>query len=245
VADRGKVGVSPVGLPGSAVVGRGGQVAVNANGTFESGHLLEVDGSFRVDPASGQAIVGDDPGTFGRGKLFVSSNGTLSGTGTVFARLVLAGGASGFTGHVKPGNSPGTLTIAGDFEQQAGGVLDVQIAGPAPGQFDVLAITGDADAGIVGNATIGGDLSLEFLDGFAPHAGDRFDFLTATGALTGQFQHVDVRGLAPGFQFDLKPEDGRYRLIALSDGVAVPEPGAGSLLLLTSGVLLRRRRSEK
>jgi hypothetical protein len=226
---------------GAAVVGGSGQVAVNANSDFDSRQSLQVDGIFRVDPATGRAIVGDDPGNLGRGKLFVTPNGTLSGTGTICGRLVLAGGASGFGGEILPGNSPGTLTVAGDFEQHAGGLLGIQIAGTAPRQFDVLAITGDPDAGIIGNATIGGDLSLEFLDGFAPHTGDRFDFLTATGALTGQFQHVDVRGLAPGFQFDLKVEDGRYALVALSDGVVVPEPAAG-LLLLTPGALLRRRR---
>jgi T5SS/PEP-CTERM-associated repeat protein len=242
VGQRSKVSIAPAGLPGTAVVGTHGAISVNANGTFSSDHFLQVDGTFTVDATSGLAIVGDDPGTFGRGKLFVSSNGTLSGTGTIFGRLVLAGGAIGFTGHVQPGHSPGTLTIAGDFEQQAGGVLDIQIAGTTPGAFDVLSIRGDAGAGVAGNATIGGDLSLEFLDGFAPRAGDRFDFLTATGSLTGQFEHVEVLNLAPGFQFDLRNEGGHLAMVALNDAVSVPEPAASGLLILSVLALPRRRR---
>jgi hypothetical protein len=192
---------------------------------------------------TGLAIVGDDPATPGRGALFVTPNGTLSGTGTIFGHVVLLGGNDAFTGEVLPGNSPGTLTIAGDFEQQAGGALGIQIAGTAAGQFDVLKIIADPDEGLTGDASIAGDLRLEFLDGFAPRAGDRFDFLTASGSLTGRFAHVDVSGLAPGFQFDLRNEDGRFTMVALNDGVAVPEPGAAAvLLLLGPAMLLRRRR---
>jgi T5SS/PEP-CTERM-associated repeat protein len=241
LVDRVFVNVTPAGRQGAAVVGSSGQIAVRSNATFLSDHSLRVDGIFSVNPVTGQAIIGDSLGSFGRGQIFVTAGGTLSGTGTIFGRLAM-GGNIAFTGDLEPGNSPGTLTIAGEFEQQPFGVLHIQVAGTAPGQFDVLAVTADPDAGLTGNATIGGDLSLEFLDGFAPHAGDRFDFLTATGLLTGQFQHVDVQGLAPGFQFDLRIENGHYALVALNDGVAVPEPAGLAVLLLTGAMLLGRGR---
>jgi len=241
VGGGGLVAVSPAQIPGSAVVGTHGTVSVNANGMFTSDHLLQVDGTFSVNGASGQAIVGDDPGNLPRGRMFIRGNGTLSGTGTIFANVSLGGNVA-FRGHIGPAHSPGTLTIAGEFEEQAEGVLDIEIAGTAPGQFDVLKVDADPATGLLGNATIGGDLTLTFLDGFAPRAGDRFDFLTAAGALTGQFQHVEVFNLAPGFRFDLRNEGGRFTMVAQNDGTAVPEPPAAALLLLSGVPLARRRR---
>ena len=136
---------------------------------------------------------------------------------------------------VDPGTSPGTLTIEGDYEQTGGRAGD-RDRRHAPGQFDVLAVTG--------NATLGGTLLLEFIDGFAPRQGDVFEFLDVGGALSGAFDSVEVRNLLPGFQFDVRSDGGGLTMVALNDGVFVPEPATFVLLMFSSGGLcLRRRRS--
>ena len=47
-------------------------------------------------------------------------------------------------GTVSPGASIGTLTINGNYTQNANGTLRIEVAGTSPGQFDVLAVNGHA-----------------------------------------------------------------------------------------------------
>ncbi len=204
-------------MGGNARIGQNGIVNVSDNGGFFADVSLRVDGELHIN-AAGQAEVGSlQPVPNVGGQLTVGPGGTLSGTGTIFSRgLRLAGGANGFTGQLAPGNSPGTLTIEGNFTQEPLGLLDIELAGASAGQFDVLKVVGDA--------SIEGDVLLEFIDGFAPHQGDRFNFLSVTGARSGQLQNVEVRNLAPGFQFELQNDAGGLSLVALNDAVFVPEP---------------------
>jgi hypothetical protein len=148
---------------------------------------------------------------------------------------VLPGGDDQFGGTIFPGTSPGTLTIDGNYEQ-TGGLLGIEVAGTAPGQFDVLAVTG--------NAMLGGDLLLEFIDGFAPRQGDEFKFLDVGGGLNGTFASVGIRNLAPGFQFNLRSDASGLTMVALNDGVFVPEPATLEMLFaVVLAMCLRRRDS--
>jgi hypothetical protein len=88
---------------------------------------------------------------------------------------------------------------------------------------------------------MGARLELDFINGFAPKTGDKFDFLQSGDALiAADFSNVTITGLAPGFQYALAPDGvGSFALVALNDGVSttVPEPPAYAMLLL-GGVLL-------
>jgi hypothetical protein len=66
------------------------------------------------------------------------SGGRLGGSGAVGGALNSTGGT------VAPGNSAGTLTVEGDYTQAADGTLEIELAGAGEGEFDVLAVTGDA-----------------------------------------------------------------------------------------------------
>jgi hypothetical protein len=70
------------------------------------------------------------------------NGGVLGGSGTI------AGNVSS-SGNVRPGNSPGTLTINGDFAQSAAsGSLDFELNGPTPGtEYDRIAVTGTVTLG--------------------------------------------------------------------------------------------------
>jgi hypothetical protein len=202
-------------------------------GFFSESRLLNVNGVLVIDPVKGAASVGPNV-SINFGALTVGPGGTLQGNGVIFGNVNVAGGTSNFDpARIFPGFSPGTLTIDGDYEQH-GGLLGIEIAGTVPGEFDVLKVTGDV--------TLRGDLVLHFIDGFAPRQGDEFMFLDVDGALSGQFANIQLRGLRPGFQFDLRPDAGGLTMIALNDGIAVPEPLSSMLLVLGGLAMLRLRR---
>jgi hypothetical protein len=61
------------------------------------------------------------------GTVRVGAGGRLKGSGRVQGKIEVVNG-----GFVSPGASPGTLTIEGDFVQQVGGRLEVEIGGTTP-----------------------------------------------------------------------------------------------------------------
>ena len=85
----------------------------------------------------------------------VGAIGELSGTGDIVGNVLNEG-------LVSPGNSPGTLDVSGNFAQNAGGILKMEIASTS--SFDQLVIGGALMAG--------GTLDVDLLS-FAP-VGRRF-----------------------------------------------------------------------
>lgn len=85
----------------------------------------------------------------------------------------------------------------------------------------------------VGGTTMmaGGAVLFEFIDGFAPTAGQTFDiFPGPTAPIIAGDVTCAVGWLEAGFRFDLGPS---FTLVALIDGVsttAVPEPASTALL---------------
>jgi len=122
------------------------------------------------------------------------------------ARLTNEGGV------LKPGQSPGVFKLVGDFEQLAGGSIEIELAGYTPGdEYDVLAVTGDA--------MLGGKLDIRLLDGFEPQVGDTFNVMTY-GSGSGEFARV----LQPcGFEFAVHYNANDVTLQVT--GVGVPTPG--------------------
>ena len=102
--------------------------------------------------------------------------GTLGGTGTLASNIINTGGT------LAPGNSPGALTIAGDYTQGPGGRLLVELGGTLPGSgYDQLNVTG--------NATLDGTLEVRLFGAFTGTVGDLFDVMTY-GAVTGNFSSI-------------------------------------------------------
>ncbi|XHR30280.1 MAG: autotransporter domain-containing protein [Chthoniobacteraceae bacterium] len=111
-------------------------------------------------------------------------NGTVSGDVFVWGGYL---GGSGIIGGsvlnesvVSPGNSPGTLTIAGDYSQASTGSLLIQIASTSV--YDRLVIGG--------KAYLDGSLVVQYLDGFTLSRGETFSFLSAAGGVSGSFSQV-------------------------------------------------------
>jgi outer membrane autotransporter protein len=105
----------------------------------------------------------------------VESGARLGGTGTVGGIIALSGGT------VAPGNSIGTLNVAGDVTFAAGSFYEVE-TNPA-GQADKIAATG--------TATLQGG-TVHVLAGSGNYApSTTYTILTANGGRSGQFAGVD------------------------------------------------------
>jgi uncharacterized repeat protein (TIGR01451 family)/CSLREA domain-containing protein len=118
----------------------------------------------------------------------VVNGGVVSGVGTIGADLDNQGGI------IRPGNSPGQLSIFGAFTQAAGGTLDIEIGGTTPGV--------DADFLFVsGLATLGGTLNI--LDvGFTPTPPQEYIFLNSDTAVSGSFASTNIPYAGYGVRYD-------------------------------------------
>jgi hypothetical protein len=185
--------------------------------TFAAGSATTIDGDLRI---VGAATVEAGATVTGAGRCIVAAGSTLGGNGTIGVTVENEG-------TVSPGMSPGTLTILGNYVQTPTGILMMEIAGTGSGLYDRLIVSGDA--------TLGGTVVLNFVGGFAPRTGDVFDLLQANGQTNPGGLRTEVRNLAPGFLYDTSLTEGTFRVRALNDAVAVPEP-ATALMLLALGV---------
>ncbi|MGD0463731.1 MAG: PEP-CTERM sorting domain-containing protein [Tepidisphaeraceae bacterium] len=157
---------------------------------------------------------------------FDFEGGSLEGSGSILGYVL-----NGAT--VKPGDSPGTITITGDYQQSSEGTLMIELAGGSPGQFDVLDVEG--------TASLDGILDISLLDDFIPTLGETFQVVDY-GDLSGQFATVDVLGNS-NVQFALEYNSNDLVLIA----TVVPEPASLALLAVGGLGFMKRpgRRSSK
>ncbi|KAF0104631.1 MAG: YapH protein [Rhodospirillaceae bacterium] len=106
----------------------------------------------------------------------VGAAGQLRGSGTIFGNL----NAGGVTA---PGNSIGTLNVAGSYTQAAGSTYEVEVN--AAGQSDLVNVTGAP-----GTATINGGMVsvIPILGLYAPRT--TYTILSATGGVAGSYAGV-------------------------------------------------------
>ena len=167
---------------------------------------------------------------------FIVGGGTLSGTGTI------NGSVNVMAGIVSPGGSgaAGTITISGNYTQDAGGTLAVDIGGVSAAQYDGL------DVG--GTAALAGIFSVTNSPSFIPAAGSFFTLVTAS-SVTGGFNTISASGYTPdqsatafavvaGESTVVVPKDPFTFLDQNGDTVKVSLTGRGSLnVLLVGGAL--------
>jgi hypothetical protein len=204
----------------------GGQILNATNATFTGGVGSVMEFAAGFDPLAqighiqteGIVHVAGEP-------LIIPADKSVGGSGTITGDVTN-------NGTVAPGNSPGAITISGNYVQGSAAALAMEIAGTSANQFDSLSITG--------SATLGGSLDVSLFDGFVPSSTDQFMILTAaslTGGFANALDHVDVLG---GGRFDVlySPTS-----VTLTNFQSVPEPQAiFALSLFGGGALLRHRR---
>ena len=156
------------------------------------------------------------------GDALINVDNIIRGTGTILFVDVTNAAT------VAPGNSPGTLNVQANYTQSTSGLLDIELAGRNPGEFDVLNVTGIAK--------LDGTLQVRLLPGFMANAGDAFDILQA-GSVVDEFLTSDIPLNAVGEPlFNVLYNQQSVRLIANQDISFVPEPS--TLVLAALGMLL-------
>ncbi len=118
-------------------------------------------------------------GTLVTDDVLVQQGATLKGSGSIVGDVVN-------NGTVAPGNSPGTLTVMGNFTQSSNGTLAIEVG---DGASDLLLVTG--------TATLAGTLEAVEFGGHEFAFGDQVTFLQA-GSIVGEFDQIvapnDFRG---------------------------------------------------
>lgn len=201
-------------IAGSVTIRDGSSVTDNSGATVAAGEMWTID--------QGGELFAD-----------LTINGTLTGTGEVEGDVTNLGevGLQGATD---------SLSITGDYSQDALGALLIDIAGnPGSGLFDVLTISGVAG--------LDGEL-LVSLASYVPDASDMYTILTA-GTLSGSFSNALTSGerifTTEGHSFVVN-YDYVGGSVTLNNFTAVPEPGSvvlvGLAALLMAGEGWRRRK---
>ncbi len=91
--------------------------------------------------------------------------GVLTGTGTIWGNVSNVGAT------VSPGNSPGAITIQGNYSQGPTGTLAIEVGGLAAGaQHDALNVSG--------SAALNGVLNVTLTNGFEPNRANHIWFMT-------------------------------------------------------------------
>jgi T5SS/PEP-CTERM-associated repeat protein len=204
---------------GNALGGGTGQINVAAGTTTDFYSQVYVNGDGISVGAGGEAIYHD----------YLGGGGTLGGAGTHTA-----------LGQVGPGNSPGLLTVEGDFVFEDTATFDIEMNGLARGVnpgYDAMDVGGEA--------WLDGTLQVTLLDGFTPTLGDSFDVLLAE-VLHGTFGTVVLPGVTGvGWQIEYLLNAEGVDTLRLSAQSAVPVPGAVWMLLSALGGLAYARRRQR
>ena len=238
---------------GGKVLGKFGIVRCARSGSMCRAVIEGADSLWHLESTLGVGQNGD----LGRGLIIllggrieatgvvVFSNGRIEGAGTievVDGLLVNEGYLSPAVTQVDRGAAqralavdppvftPGVLTIEGGYEQRVGGELVLQVGGTNSSARDQVVITG--------NAKLDGQVTLRFVNGFAPKAGDRIELLQVGGTREGEFTRVAVANLAPGFQHQVVGSGSSLSVTALNDAVFDPSlPGEVDVVVTNLGGL--------
>jgi hypothetical protein len=201
---------------GAIDVGAGSTFTIS--GAFTNSGSLDVNGSLNASST-----------TIGAGQ-------SLDGSGTINGNVIV-------DGETDPGNSPGILTVNGNYTQAAGSFLNIQLGGATSGQFDQLDVNG--------NISLDGTLDVTLWGGFVPGSGNTFDILNWTGTRTGNFASVVYPALSAGYSFEALWAANSLTLEVLytptGGGGGSPSPEPATCLLIGGGLLAgsyywRRRR---
>jgi outer membrane autotransporter protein len=163
-------------------------VGLNNLSTEVSGRI--VDGG--LGSGTGGALIKVGTGTLTLTGANTYSGGTIVDSGNLIVDNAQALGTGDLivNGGVLSAD-PQTINVLRNYTQNAGGTLQLNIAGRAAGQFDVLNVSG--------NAALDGTLRLVNL-GYQPQSGDKLRLVTTGGAVSGRFaQFQNPFTLAAGF----------------------------------------------
>jgi len=167
-----------------------GQVAVENGSSVVSGGTLATPGNFNKTGA-GELDVQSTLSVNGTASIdagLLSVNGNLIADSVVVNPNATLGGAGFIVGNVNvngilsPGNSPGTLAIAGNLVMTGANSTLIEIASPT--NYDRIVVSGSAN--------LGGALNVIPYNGNPLAYGQQVAFLTAAGGISGEFDTINA-----------------------------------------------------
>ncbi len=147
---------------------------VEAGQSLQFNHRLNLGGNTLTKTGAGSLAINNNL-TTGTGGSLNCEGGNCSGSGTVNGALV-----NGST--VSPGNSPGVLTVDGDYSQGGTATLAIELAGnggAAGTDYDRLLVWGTAN--------LSGVLDLQVDAGYTPTIGDSMPGIVTAANVNGTF----------------------------------------------------------
>jgi len=178
--------------------------------------------------SSGSLMISNGASVNAGGGVYVGLGGILGGDGTINGNLVNDGGV------IAMGNSPGKLTVNGDFTQLVNSIMEVEINGNGLGQFDVLDVIGNLDI-------TNGVIDMIFDPGFLSQLVNNPSLMpslqqlfVATGTWSVDADLIQAR--SNGYQSIALVFDTNGRLASVAATVPIP----ATLLLLGLGLLVLR-----
>lgn len=159
-------------------------------------------------------------GTFVTPDTMRIEGGTLTGAGLI-ANSVIS------TGRVDPGEGTGSLQIAGDFRQEAGGDFYVELGGTAEGEYDCL--------NVMGHAQLAGNIWVRAVNGFTPSVGDTFTVLTCVSN-AGTFDFYGCAGTGLGYDVIYEADAVKIVIYEALTSVEEEDPLPGEFELEVPGI---------
>lgn len=206
-------------LTGSGQMLGGLQTKAGSELNVASGQSLQVDKAEFADKVhnDGELTI-DASATF--------TAGTYSGAGALKGSGVLTFGSGSV---FAPGNSPALVKVDVQTTLGTGSLLQMELGGTVAGAGHDKLVFGKS-------VTLGGDLDVVWLGGFAGHVGQVFDLFDWNGGVSGSFANLALPTLASGLRWDTSDlyNGGNLRVASLT--TAVPEPE--TYLLALAGVLV-------
>jgi autotransporter-associated beta strand protein/T5SS/PEP-CTERM-associated repeat protein len=143
-------------------------------------------------------------GSIANSPVTVNAGATLAGTGTVGPTTIASGGI------FAPGNSPGTMTVAGNLAFQSGALYLVQIDPSTASR-----------ANVSGSATLAGTVQAVFAPG--SYLSHRYTILSAAGGRSGTFNTLTTTNLPAGFSASLSytATDATLNIVAALGGLSI------------------------
>jgi T5SS/PEP-CTERM-associated repeat protein len=208
----------------SAIVGRqptsSASVTIGAGSNWtETLQAISIGGAGGTSQATVTVRAG---GSLSASAINIFQGGVLTGTGTIQGDVFNVG-------TLRPGESPGTLTIEGDYRQvpasaatSRSGVLDMEVAGEAPGQADKLIVTGPAE--------LGGGLFVNFLNNYRPAPNTSLGLQLVSAGVLDPDARFDVAYLPPVLSPAGMP-DGRFLKVEYPAAAPLGIRAAGDITL--------------
>jgi hypothetical protein len=165
---------------------------VTINGTMTN------NGSFSIFNPSGSVSVNNggvlnNSGDFTSGNITINSGGTINNNNTIYVGVlnntgtIIGSGTivNNFTnsGTIAPGNSPGLITISGNYTGTSTATHNIEISGTSAAQYDRI----NSSANVV----VGGTLNASLINGFVP-SGIHNLVIISGNTVTGTFSTVNI-----------------------------------------------------